>query len=144
MATVAEMIARIDHGWSIVPADRELTRLTLDWAVNLELGHGVDTVHIRIESPFVVEVGEVETLVLPEQPETVAVMLPRLRRKVVSIGAFDDGHLEVGFDDGSSLSVAATEDYEPWGLTGPSGLRIVSIPGGEIAVWTPTTDDPAR
>lgn len=37
--------------------------------------------------------------------------------------------------DGSRFSVSASDDYEAWELAGPSGLRMVSTPGGELTVW---------
>jgi Family of unknown function (DUF6188) len=33
--------------------------------------------------------------------------------------------------------VPAAEDFEAWELVGPDGLRTVSLPGGDLAVWQP-------
>jgi hypothetical protein len=33
------------------------------------------------------------------------------------------------------------EDYESWNIVGPAGLRIVSLPGGELAIWSPDRGD---
>ncbi|WP_352231348.1 MULTISPECIES: DUF6188 family protein [Paenarthrobacter] len=39
--------------------------------------------------------------------------------------------------DGCRLCVVPEPEsaYESWNLKGPDGLRIVSVPGGELAVW---------
>jgi len=41
----------------------------------------------------------------------------------------------MSFADGSRVRVSASDDYEAWELAGPSGLRMVSTPGGDLTVW---------
>ncbi|WP_156934862.1 DUF6188 family protein [Pseudonocardia spinosispora] len=48
------------------------------------------------------------------------------------------GGLCVEFVNGSTIVVAADDEYESWNLTGPQGLRIVCMPGGELAFWSST------
>jgi hypothetical protein len=31
--------------------------------------------------------------------------------------------------------VPTAEDLEPWELVGPDGLRVVSVLGGDLAIW---------
>jgi hypothetical protein len=57
---------------------------------------------------------------------------------VVEASAFKDDHLELKFDGGATITVAAAEDLEPWEIVGPGGLRVVSLPEGQLAVWQPT------
>jgi hypothetical protein len=42
---------------------------------------------------------------------------------------------EVSFADVSRIDVSASDDYEAWEFAGPSGLRMVSTPGGHLTVW---------
>ena len=128
------------HSWIIALSGCEVTRLEFDWAIGIQLGSGDDRYYLRIESPFVLlREGANESLVVPDIPSTVGEVISVLRQQVVQLEVFDDGHLEVQLTP-SRISVPATEDYEPWELTGPNGLRVVSIPGGEIAVWLPTDE----
>jgi hypothetical protein len=61
----------------------------------------------------------------------------RLRKTRARSGtAFKDGRLALEFDDGSSIHVPADPSYEPWQISGPRGFRIVSIPGGDLAIWS--------
>jgi hypothetical protein len=64
-------------------------------------------------------------------------VLDRLWTKVSSVTAFKGSHLEVVFGDNAILHVPADDKYESWGLVGDNGMRIVSVPGGELAVWLP-------
>ncbi len=40
------------------------------------------------------------------------------------------------------VKVPVGQDYEPWELVGPGGVRVVSLPGGDLAVWR--AEDDAR
>jgi Family of unknown function (DUF6188) len=64
----------------------------------------------------------------------------RIMRQVLQEGtAFHDGRLELTFHGASRISVPVGNEFEAWGLTGPGGidgLKIVSLPGGELAIWT--------
>ncbi|WP_374991180.1 DUF6188 family protein [Streptomyces sp. LHD-70] len=45
------------------------------------------------------------------------------------------GVLNVNFADGSVLRVAADDEFEAWQLSASAGHKIVSVPGGGLAVW---------
>jgi hypothetical protein len=94
-------------------------------------------VTLRIEQPFVYRTAEgVEHLSVPEgDPVRLAPALAVCRQVARQGFAFKDGHLELGFADGSRVSVPTAEDLEPWELVGPDGLRVVSVPGGDLAIW---------
>jgi Family of unknown function (DUF6188) len=40
------------------------------------------------------------------------------------------------FSDGSSISVEPDPRYEAWQLHGPETFLLVSLPGGELAIWS--------
>lgn len=113
-----------------------VVRCCVDYAVTIDAGNGVS---IRIEQPFVFTNADgVEHLIVPEgNPVKTAPVLAVTRTSVVDAYAFSDGRLELIFGDGSKIGVPADEGYEPWELVGPGGLRVVSVPGGEVAVWRP-------
>ncbi len=121
----------------LVPMAGTVTQCRLDYAFSMVIADcPAGTFEVRIEHPFVVvgHGGEVE--LDPEgEPQQMAPALRVLRRAVEQAIAFKDGSLEVTFDDGSVLRVAVDEDYEAWNIVGPNGLRIVSMPGGELAIW---------
>ena len=47
----------------------------------------------------------------------------------------DGGGLRIAFAGGSELVVGADAEYESWAVTGPDGVLIVCLAGGELAVW---------
>ena len=55
---------------------------------------------------------------------------------VGSAVAFKTGHLRCAFKNGMHLNVSPDETYEAWHITGPNSMRVVSMPGNELAVWT--------
>lgn len=135
MAPVIGLMKAGDR-WVLPVAGQAVAQLCVDYAVTLRLQNDVV---VRIEQPFVIttETGE-ERLIVPERDvDRLAPVLILARSTVTEGAAFDDGHLELSFAGGARVSVPATEDYEPWEIVGPGGLRIVSVPGGELSVWRP-------
>jgi hypothetical protein len=139
MARVAGTMNRLNldeskDRWTLPVEGVSVVACCIDYAMTLRLGNDVS---IRIEQPFIYRTPEgVEYLVIPEDdPARMAPALVLCRLAVRRGYAFKDGRLELTFVNGSTVSVPATEDHEPWELVGPGGLRIVSIPGGDLAVW---------
>jgi Family of unknown function (DUF6188) len=93
----------------------------------------------RIEQPFVYTSARgVEHLIIPEgNPVQVAPVFAIARLSVREGLAYTDGRLELTFSDGSTIGVPGTQDCEPWELSGPDGLKVVSVPGGELSIWHP-------
>ena len=140
MARVASvnsgMLVEASDRWLLPLAGKAVRQCCIDHAVNLRCEGEVE---IRIEAPLVFKGAEgVEQLLLPEgDPARLAPVLRVARLVVVEASAFKDGHLELKFEGGTTITVAAAEDLEPWEIVGPGGLRIVSVPGGQLAVWRP-------
>lgn len=127
--------------WLLPLQDEQVIWCCIDYAVSLGTQNQVA---VRIEQPFVYTGTDgVEHLIVPEaDPVQIAPVLAITRLSVRAGFAYDDGHLELTFSDGSTIGVPSAQDYEPWELTGPAGLKIVSVPGGELSVWRPTPASP--
>jgi hypothetical protein len=98
---------------------------------------------VRIEQPFIFMSGRGgEVLLDPENdPGGLGPVLTCTRTAVEEAVAFDDGSLTLSFMDGGSLQVPGSPEYEAWGIVGSAGLRVVSVPGGELAIWQPDGDE---
>jgi hypothetical protein len=123
-----------------------VNRCCVDWAISLEMQKpDGDHFELRIGGVFAFTApGGNETLMRPEEdPVGLGPVLACTRTAVESATAVDDGRLEMSFSDGSSLCVTPSPAYEAWELTGPRGSKIVCMPGGELAIWQPTSDDSA-
>lgn len=56
--------------------------------------------------------------------------------KIIEQGfAYKDGRLELEFKDGSVLEIYPDPKYESWELAGTGDLRMIGLPGGELAIW---------
>jgi hypothetical protein len=130
--------------WRLPLAGCAVSQCCVDWAVTLRLEHPDGAFELRIEQPFVFAAADgVETLLRPEDdPADIGPLLVCSRTTVDEALAFDDGSLTVSFTDGSRIRVSSSPEYEPWGLVGPAGLRVVSVPGGELGIWQPDSDGP--
>ncbi len=142
--SVSELLDAGDH-W-VLPLDgREVTQCCVDYAVTLVFSAEPDvTFHVALEEPFWLTTGGDggEEMFDPEgPPAALGPALGVLRQSVERAVAYKDGRLEVAFADGTQLRVRAGEKFEAWNLVGPAGLRLVSLPGGDLAVWQPDSND---
>jgi Family of unknown function (DUF6188) len=127
--------------WRLPLQDERVIWCCIDYAVSFGTQNQVT---LRIEQSFVYTSSDgLEHLIVPEgDPVRIAPVLAITRLSVRCGFAYDDGHLEVTFSDGSTIGVPSAQDYEPWELTGPAGLKMVSVPGGELSVWRPKPASP--
>lgn len=122
--------------WLLPLAGEPVIWCCLDYAVSFGTRNHVS---VRIEQPFVYTRADgAEHLIVPEaDPVLVAPVLAIARLSVHEGFGYADGHLELTFSDSSTIGVPGTQDYEPWELTGPDGLKLVSVPGEKLAIWRP-------
>jgi hypothetical protein len=131
------LIDRGDH-WEIAAGDLAVTQCRFDRAVSLLLADASVSFLVRIEQSFVLLRGDGanDKRVDPEKrPTEGGPVLTLLDLAVSRVAAFKDGRLHLAFDGGWSIEVPPGTDYEPWTLNGPDGLLLVSVPGGDLAIW---------
>jgi len=110
-------------------AGQRVTAQDAGYTVALAFGAGYE---VRIETPFSLRQPGGDREVTPGETD-----LPDLVGRVVTVAQADDeGGLRIDFQDGSRVLVAADPDYEAWTVAGPDGFKVVSEPGGGLAVWS--------
>ena len=129
-----------DH-WVLPLGGCAVVQCRVDFAFTIMAEGPEGEFELRIEQPFEWLAGTDGEAPLPidvaSDPTAAAPALACLNRRMRAGAAFKDGRLALRFEDGLELRVPAGEDYEPWTLTGPHGLRVVSAPGGELSIWSP-------
>ncbi|WP_443057625.1 DUF6188 family protein [Streptomyces sp. IBSBF 2806] len=75
-------------------------------------------------------------VLLNPESQDVAAALALFGAKVLSAVAFKSGTLRIIFDTGLHLNCVSGASFEGWQATGPAGRRLVSLLGGDLAVWT--------
>lgn len=111
---------------------RSLTQLCVGVAeVQLRFEDGLG---VQLEAG--VEVGD-SAAVDPFSSAGVTALLPLLNRDVAAAHVEPSGGLALTIG-ASSLRCAASQQFEAWNFTGPGGVLVVALPGGELAVWSAT------
>jgi Family of unknown function (DUF6188) len=125
-----------DDYWAIPLLGQRVSRFKVDMQLTLEFFERADEeTTVWISGEFKVEADGKKRLLSAEQRETVGPVFALLNRTVQSALAYKNGTLEITFTEGGKLSVPADPHYESWGVTGVRWLRVVCMPGGELAVW---------
>ncbi|TNC28025.1 DUF6188 family protein [Amycolatopsis alkalitolerans] len=106
--------------------------------------HFSDGYMARIESPFGLDISGKHYELSPETDpqESFQPMKGLLQQTVTTADVDNSGVLSLVFSNGATIRVEPDNDYEAWTVAGPDGFLIVSMPGGELAVWEPKTDSP--
>ena len=115
---------------------KRLQSLELENTLVLQLS---DMYFVVVSSPLVVEREGGNAFLSTEEDDEDAFAPVRelIGQNVRAAIADPSGALEMTFDGGAHLHVGADPEYEAWNVSGPAGALIVSMPGGELAVWTP-------
>ncbi|WP_329456348.1 DUF6188 family protein [Streptomyces sp. NBC_01497] len=141
MELVAEMSEAelFDAGdyWSLPVEDCTVARVSFDWAISLVIGSPDTSFEVRIEEHIRMAAMDGAGLTIdPEgDAQQLAPILSLLHQEVRYLHALKTGDLQICLEGGTSLHVSASDDYEPWEITGPQEVRIVSTPGGSLATW---------
>lgn len=92
---------------------------------------------LRVETEAVIRTTEGEVVRFdPGSPGIAAIHLARLVHESINLAeAGTAGDMRMVFESGAELTVAPDVEYEAWGLVAPKGRRVVSMPGGELALW---------
>jgi hypothetical protein len=133
-------IERNPRGDWVVPIDGwEVTRCCVDFGFELLLAGEGTSASLRLEGECTLTHNGKELTVVPEEsPAAIGQYVVLLRDHIASATATDGGALEIQFGSGARLTVPADPAFEAWVIaTGSSGFRLVSIPGGDLAIWQP-------
>lgn len=108
--------------------------------ISYQLSLHLDTeARVVLGCPFkltqVVDDGRQDVILDPgRQDVTAAIGL--FGAKVLSAVASKTGSMRLVFDNGWHLNSRADPSFEAWEVQGPGGWRIISMPGGKLAVWS--------
>lgn len=118
-------------------AGRQITQLRFDSSVELEFVEGNSQFSIRINVLFTLTSPTGSSEFNPEQTRQCGPVLQLFNSLVTSAKAFNSGRLEIIFSDGVLLKVNSDPQFEAWEAFGSDGMRVVAVPGGELAIWQP-------
>ncbi|MCQ3928877.1 MAG: hypothetical protein DPW16_00330 [Chloroflexi bacterium] len=137
--------------WELPIGDKEVTRLIIDYGFALEIAHPDYNLEIRLIEDFVLSENGQEAVLSIDNPLSLAPGLALLKRPIASIKMTKTGLLEILFSDQTQISVKPNNQHEAWHIVGGpslhhdggpglSGLQIICMPGGALAIWLPKAD----
>lgn len=114
---------------------KRVQSVKVDYTLVLQLS---DVHFIAVSSPLSVEVDGQSVRLSPEEDpqDCFGPIRELVGRTVEAADADATGALDVTFDGGGHLRVEPDPAYEAWNVSGPNGALVVSMPGGELAIWT--------
>jgi hypothetical protein len=115
-------------------AGEKLTGHELGFTVRLDFSGGYE---VRVEAVFTVRTADGDHRVVPGGDDGGGAVLDALTGRVVTVATADDaGGLRIDLDGGARVLAEADAEYEAWTVAGPGGMKVVSLPGGGLSVWS--------
>lgn len=109
---------------------------TFDYTVSFETSGGYE---LRIENDYILQTPHGALSFSPEPSNADSETLKSLAEQAISHASVEnDGTLDVRFANGNELRVQPSPTYEAWTVAGPRGMKVVCMPGGELATWNAT------
>ncbi|MFD0416856.1 DUF6188 family protein [Streptomyces sp. NPDC127108] len=129
--------AELADRWVLGLRGLDVTKISVDYQLSLLLGSDACVV---LEAPFQLSWGSAagdgpQDMLDPGQQD-VAAALALFGATILSAVAFKTGVLRLVFDNGLHLNCRANPSFEAWQVAGPGDWRFVSLPGGDLAVWS--------
>ncbi|MCB9451589.1 MAG: hypothetical protein H6672_09120 [Anaerolineaceae bacterium] len=125
-----------DH-WLLPIEMGVVVRCTFDYGCVLEIAWRGLSINVRIEGDILFRTKDGEKILSGEDATLLTEILLILNQKVDSAKVFKDGKLVLDFSNEVTLAASSSVEYEAWQITSSNGLRIVCMPGGELAIWRP-------
>lgn len=133
------VFAEHEDRWILGLRGLAVTKISVDYQLSLLLG---SVSWVVLEGPCGLSQGSAgkdhPQEMLDPGRQDIAAALALFGAKVMSAVAFKTGSLLLVFDNGLHLNCRSDPSFEAWQMTGPGGWRFVSLPGGELAVWSGT------
>lgn len=109
----------------------------IEYAVAMYLTDGY---FIRLDGPFTLLLHDRRIVITPDSdPPEVFDPVRDLVGQVVTESVVDEsGVLSLSFDTDVRIVSVPDGHYESWTMAGPNGEMVVSMPSGELAIWTET------
>ncbi len=96
-----------------------------DLSLNINICSADESIYLRVEGEYILTNQENHFLEIN--------ILNNI--EVLDINISSMSPLIIKFNKNISLIVPWSEDYESWEINTSSGLKIISLPGGELAIW---------
>lgn len=128
-------VSNLDQDFQLPLRGSVVSRCYVDSAFGIQFFEDHKETTIRIEGPFYVAYPADGRVFSAADHANLGHAFDILGKAVEQATAFRDGRLEVRFSDGTILSVKPDPRYEAWELSSSTGLLLVSLPDGSLAVW---------
>lgn len=125
-----------ENRWILNLRGMSVTKISVDFRLVLALDSDWE---VALEASVNLSLGTAHanpSVILKPESQDVAAALTLFGAKVLSAVAFKSGTLRLAFDTGHHLTCSSDMHFEAWQVTGPTGWRFTSLPGGDLAVWS--------
>lgn len=114
-----------------------ISSVTLGFSATFRIG-SPDEFELQVEGELTLRTPSGETLRAPSNnyADIASDLESLIGSTVTKADASEASGLNLEFDSSAAIHVPIDQSYEAWGIVGRSGYRVISTPGGELAIWS--------
>lgn len=138
-------ITEHDDRYTISVEGGSISQIQFDYSISIWIALSEDVrLQLRVDGRADIMAAGTTDTINPESPASACPILHILHDISESLTAYKDGTLELALSGGYRVHIGPDPTFEAWEISTnlPLGLNIVSLPGGDLAVWLP--NDHAR
>ena len=128
-------IIRQDSGWLWSINEFSVIRCIIDHAISFEIWNEDYRITLKIENEFLYKVQDSIQTISIDKLKTGVDVFDIINVKASEIWISDDGNLSLRLLTGRELLVSSHEAFEAWQLTTNTGIRVICMPSGQLAIW---------
>jgi hypothetical protein len=118
--------------------DRNISRVLIDFSVTLQFADDGPAAELKLECSFAITTSAGSQTIEPERMVEGAQMVVGLfGARVLSVRVDQGSELVVDLSDERRLRAWPDAQYESWSYTSEDGSRVICMPGGQVAIWSP-------
>lgn len=121
--------------WKCIFDQGMVSLVRIDFRVTFVITDSSSTLEACIETPFRIAIESLDTICVPDDPRSLAPILPLTNARVESVVVGEFGHLTIDFGSNAAIKVNPDRSYEAWQLAASTGLLIVCSPGGKTVMF---------
>lgn len=133
---MSRYLFRTQNGELVMPLESlPISRCIVDAAISLVALVDSDAITLRIEGPFVLTEEDGSHAIDPNAPRTLGPAVALVGATVRRARASETGRLELVFEDGRSILVEPSDEFEAWEISGPRDAKAVCRVDGGVSTW---------
>jgi hypothetical protein len=128
------MLIEKENAWLLPQNTARVIRVSVSNVLEIQVSSIGDILSVILTEFNFSSAGNIYNISV-EAPKSVCPILKFIGMNIKQLEASKSGQLDIFFTDSSRIIVPFSSQFEAWEIYTSKGFRMISLPGGKLAVW---------